>query len=200
MDIKWLKKNSFLNRVQVRKRLDAVDGLSFARKADWVAAMACIPSDLGPQARDYCWLEFMDYGVRKPSADLEAVRDCKHMKSLEYPDLPPVARVIAAKIMEELRYLVELEVTTNDFYREVRWLLGQMLNAAPNIMEACDPMSRQLTGEYALLNKPYGIIECILKTLGDPHVRAFYDEYDPNAFIKHVSVLLEAPPATSAGN
>jgi hypothetical protein len=199
MDIEWLKQNSFPTRVQMRRRFANIDLMSFDGRDDWFMTVAGMCSDLAPGSRDHYWKELAAYGKRKVYADLESIHNMLHDKIAEYPNLPMIPTVAADKIMDELGYLVELEVSIHFFHGEVRWVLGQILGAFPNIREQYDPLSMQLEGEYAVLNEPYGMVESIIKTLGDPCVRNYYDRNHPGAYMKHVSDMLQAHDRTEQG-
>jgi len=207
VDIDWLKKNSFLDRNQIRDLIKNLDCQHFSSGQQWMGAVADLFSDLAPQSREIFREELEGYVADHVNFKIDYVRDDIERKLAEYPRLPESPKEAAQEVWCELRRLwgrfdynpqcaAEFgeSLSINGLYFEVRWILGQILSTFPDIVEISDNEweGSVLPAKYSDLEKSYHIAEFLVKTLSDLHVQDFYSDMYPQALAAQLEAILEA--------
>jgi len=207
MDLDWLDKNSFLDRNQVRESITALDHWHFNNGFEWFGAAADIFSDLAPQSREYFWKELEHYASERINFKIEAVRNEIENKLSEYPRLDESPKKAAQEIWSQLRRLwgrfaynpkydeeFGESLSIDGLYFEIRWILGQILSSIPDITELSEDEWEvdMLPTKYSDLEKPYHIVEFLVKTLSDTHVKFFYIDLYPEVLAAQLEAIMKS--------
>ncbi len=207
MDRAWLEKNSFLDQERINLFFFSLGDCHFESGYAWEGAVSDAFSDLAPLARGHFWRELEQYANAHINFPIERARDSINEKLAEYAPLPADPEKASNGVFHELEVLWNRcyrnpksdydgpdELSINAFYFEVRWVLGQILATFPDILDVQEEWEwegDEFPGKYADLSTAYYVVEFLVKTLGDQHIRDFYNDICSELFAVQMECVLE---------